>query len=343
MSPLLKTNINLIMHKIKLGTWLALAAMLMVSCQRMEMTAPGFLVPKTVDQDASLPSLTVNGFQLHVESFGDPTDPLLILIHGGPGGDYRSMLQAKDLADDGFLVVCYDQIGSGLSQRVDASVLEEPGSLDVYFDNLGSLIDHFQRSDSQKVFLAGHSWGAMLASGFVNQYPNRVDGLVLGEPGGLTWPQTEEYLSRSNHIQFFSEALNNALYPEQMFAGRDEHEVLDYKAAQFTSFENAPGNAIGNAGIYPFWRNGAVIFNASIDYADTYGLDFTTHLEQFEPKVLFLYSELNTAYGREWAETVAAPYPNSEVLEVKGSGHEMFYFGWQDLYPKMLTYLTQMR
>ena len=38
----------------------------------------------------------------------------------------------------------------------------------------------------QKVNLVGHSWGAMLASAYLGQYPEKVDHAVLAEPGFLT-------------------------------------------------------------------------------------------------------------------------------------------------------------
>ena len=161
---------------------------------------PGSLVPRTVDEDSSLPSLQVNGTLLHVETFGDPADPIIIMIHGGPGGDYRSLLKAKAFANDGFFVVFYDQRGTGLSQRVDASDFED---VQIMIDDLDALIHHFRMSEDQKVFLVGHSWGAMLATGYINQHPEKVDGAVLAEPGGFTWDQVEEYLSQSNHIDFF--------------------------------------------------------------------------------------------------------------------------------------------
>jgi len=301
---------------------------------------PGALVPRTVDQDPSLPSLMINGTLLHVETYGNPTDPIVVVIHGGPGSDYRSLLNAKTFAQDGFFVVFYDQRGTGLSERVDQSQFT---AVQIMIDDLHALIAHFQTSNDQKVFLVGHSWGAMLASAYIDQYHNEIDGVVLAEPGGLTWDQAKDYISRANEVDFFSEQLNDALFPEQIFGGRDEDEILDYKAAYFMTFENAPGNTIGNAGPYPFWRNGALSAHRMFEIADSDGFDFTTHLHQYDTKVLFAYSELNKAYGADWAHEVGAPYPNVEYFEVKGSGHELLYFGWDNFYPEALTYLNELK
>lgn len=324
------------------GLFILLLSVTLISCEE-DMTKSGALVPKTVDQDPNIPSLSVNGTLLHVETYGNRQNPLLIVIHGGPGADYRSMLQAKMFANNGFYVVFYDQRGSGLSQRESKSSYNGRDTVDLFIDDLDALINHFHLNANQKIFLLGHSWGAMLATAYINQNPDKVSGAILAEPGGLTWKQTEDYLERSNKIKFFSEALNDATYPEQFFAGRSEHEILDYKASFFSSYENAPGNSIGNPGHYPFWRNGAVVFDALLDHAEKYDFDFTTHLHKFPTKVLFLYSEFNKSYGLSWAEKVSAPYPNAELQLVKNCGHEILYFAWDDFYPLALTYLNKMR
>lgn len=313
------------------------------ACKKVDMSEPGALVPKTVDQDPALPSLSINGTILHVETHGNPSDPILIMVHGGPGGDYRSLLNATDFVHDGFYVIFYDQRGTGLSKRENKSQYENEDAVQLYINDLDALVNHFKHAASQKVFLMGHSWGAMLSTAYINQHPEKINGVVLAEPGGFTWNQTSEYLSRSNKIKFFSEALNDAVFPEQIIAGRDEQEILDYKASFFSTFENAPGNTIGNPGSYPFWRNGAVVFEKLIENAEKYNFDFTTNLHSFSTKVLFLYSERNQAYGSEWAATVSSVYPNTQVEMVKNCGHEMLYFGWTDLYPKAATYLNELK
>jgi proline iminopeptidase len=328
------------MHR---SLYLFFLLILFVACEQEDWTQPGLLVPKTADQDSSIPSVELNGTLLHVETFGNPANPILVVIHGGPGGDFRALLNAKDLADDGFFVVFYDQRGTGLSKREDKSQFEGPDVIQLFIDDLDALISHFRTSPSQKVFLLGHSWGAMLATGYINEHPQKISGAVLAEPGGLTWPEAKDYMSRSNKVKFFEEAINDMLFPEQMFAGRSDHEILDYKASYSSNFECAPGNTIGNPGHYPFWRSGAVSFQTMNETAEKYGFDFTTNLDHYTTNVLLLYSENNQAYGADWAEKVASPFPNADVQMVENCGHEMLYFGWADMYPKTLNYFNQFK
>ncbi len=307
------------------------------SCETHELVEPGRLVPLTVDEDPSLPSITVNGTMLHAETFGDPNDPLLIALHGGPGGDYRGILNCQDFANDGFFVVFYDQRGSGLSERHNEDIYTPQ----LFIDDLDAVINYYQ-SDGQPLFLVGHSWGAMLAAGYVDQNIDKVDGLILMEPGGLTWEDTEDYTERAVPLNLFDETINDVTYLDQFITSSD-HEVLDYKMALLVEADYADGNKQGIAGPVPFWRGGAMCRKGMLEYASDHGFDFTANLEQFTTPVLFAYSELSEAYGKDHAELVSAPFPNVDLVEAKGTGHEIPYFGWDDFYPIAQTYLNTLQ
>lgn len=317
----------------------ALVVVSLSSCDIAEPNDPGRLVPLTVDEDPTLPSISVNGTHLHAETFGNPNDPMLVVIHGGPGGDYRSLLNCSRFSADGFFVVFYDQRGSGLSRRHDRGTYS---SMQVFTGDLGAVINYYRRSANQKVILMGHSWGAMLATAYVNDHPSEVDGVVLMEPGGLTWHDTEEYVKRIRSLELFDESTNDYLYLDQILTG-DDHNELDYKAALQSAANFAKGNKTGNQGPNPFWRIGAVCNSASMEYAREHPFDFTTNLRQYTTKILFVYSELNQAYGQAYAQSVSSAYPNVQLVEVRGTGHEIPYSGWDGFYPVARAYLNTIK
>ncbi len=326
-----------------LGLILALGGLLS-SCRKGELDAsqPGNLVPLTVDQDPSLPRIEANGALLHSEAFGNPDSALLVVIHGGPGSDYRYLLNCKEFADAGFRVVFYDQRGSGLSQRFD----KDSYSIDLMVDELGAVIGHYKTRPDQKVFLLGHSWGAMLATAFINAHPAQIDGAILCEPGGFTYAQMREYLDRSLNYGMFSETLNDAVYLDQFITGKEnQHEILDYKFGLWASSDGAKDNPIGNEGSLPYWRAGAVVNDALLTIGREQGFDFTTNVGQFDTKVLFVYSENNTAYGEQHAQKVSAAYHNVQLFRVDDAGHDMLSFprGWQNFYPEGLSYLNNLK
>lgn len=108
--------------------WAPFAVVALGACDILDPTEPGYLVPPTVAEDSSLPAIEMNGSRFHIQTFGDPANPVIIFLHGGPGGDHRSLLRMGErhdgysLADEYFLVY-WDQRGAGLSARHDKDVL----------------------------------------------------------------------------------------------------------------------------------------------------------------------------------------------------------------------------
>ncbi|BFM42745.1 hypothetical protein CFS9_13860 [Flavobacterium sp. CFS9] len=308
--------------------------------QENDVDEPGNLVPKTVDQDPTLPSILVNGTQLHAETFGNPNHPMLVFLHGGPGSDYRNGLNVKQLADEGYYVIFYDQRGSGLSKRHDKNTY----SIQLMIDDLSEVIKYYHKTPTQKIFLFGHSWGAMLAAAYVNKYPTAISGVILAEPGGLNKKLLDDYGEMSRKIKLFSEATSNLLYIDQFLTGKEnQHEILDYKLGVSSGFSYAKGNKEGISGPSPFWRIGTTVLESLTDIAENEGFDFTTNLSQYKIKVLFLYGELNQSYGLSFAQKEAAFFPNTTIAEVKGTGHEMIYFKWENVHPFVLNYLNDLK
>ncbi len=302
----------------------------------------GNLVPKTVEQDPNLPSISLNGTMLHAETFGNPGNAMVVVLHGGPGSDYRHLLNCKELASQGYYVVFYDQRGSGLSKRHSKSSY----SIQLMLDDLSAVIAHYRTSAAQKVFLLGHSWGAILATAFIDKYPTAISGTILAEPGGFTWEDIEGYVSRSRDIKITSELANDLLYADQFITGKkDEHAILDYKYALLSVADGDKDNPNGDEGPLPFWRSGAVVNQALFELGDKEKPDWTTHLNQYNTKVLFVYSERNKAYGLAYAQKVSSAYPNVQLFKVNGAGHDMLSFptGWNNFYPVALNYLNSLK
>ncbi|WP_157676790.1 alpha/beta fold hydrolase [Chryseobacterium sp. T16E-39] len=284
---------------------------------------PGNLVPKTVDQDSSLPAISVNGALLHSEAFGPENGTLIIALHGGPGGDYRYLLNCKDLAAQGYRVVFYDQRGSGLSQRFSKNsyTSQGAGATNIMFEELKSVIAHYKKTPNQKVVLLGHSWGAMLASGYAGKYPEAVQGLIVCEPGGLKWDDVEDYVKESRSFKLWGEILNDATYLDQFISGKeDQHEILDYKMSMLSSKNDITGE--GDFDSSAGWRDGAVIMDALFEVGDKYKSDFSAGLQNYNAPVLFFYSERNKAYPDSWAQKITSSYKHVESVKVSNVGHD---------------------
>jgi proline iminopeptidase len=276
------------------------------------------LVPQTVDEDPTLPALELSGTRFHLETFGVPGNPAIIFLHGGPGSDYRSMLPLAALADDGFFVVFWDQRGAGLSRRHPC----DEDTLDVYLHDLEVIVDHFARTPSDRVSLIGLSWGAMYATWYTNEHPERVGSLVLAEPGAFTRPELDDYMRRFvGSVSFTGEPFNDSASIGRVLTS-DDHARADFKVALGAPIVEEPlGLSVVNP--EPFWRFGAVVGTCLPASAGDF--DWTTNLSRYTSEVLFIHGERNHVHTLEHQVSLAAHYPHAHVATIPGVGHDMLW------------------
>jgi proline iminopeptidase len=295
--------------------------------------APG-PVPATVMDDPDLPAIEVDGVRLHAEAFGPEHRPFVLVLHGGPGNDYRALLSLEALTPD-FRVAFYDQRGAGLSQRVAAEQL----TIDDYIEEVDGVARHF--ATDQPVHLIGHSWGAMLATAFAARHPDRVASLVLAEPGFLTPEVSLAFLDATHHMQppmsfaLLSHLVKTAVRTLKL-DGPDEDAALDYFMLELTTGADMEGHPIGGyfcdgkleTASLDTWRLGGTAMMAAQSLADETGavpIDFADGIDRFHGPVLLMSGDCNTLIGPEYQKKHHLGLFEDVRLEVvEGAGHTMF-------------------
>ena len=105
----------------------------------------------------------------------------IVLLAGGPGMNPGYMVPvAKMLASGGRQVLLVHQRGTGMS--ADAISCQDSMNLAGAIGDLEALREHLH---VEKLAIAGHSWGGMLAMAYAQKHPNRVAGLLLIDTGPM--------------------------------------------------------------------------------------------------------------------------------------------------------------
>jgi proline-specific peptidase len=103
----------------------------------------------------------------------------LVLMHGGPGLDYTTLLPLKPLADQ-FTLIFYDHRCNGRSEGAEVSSMT--------FENLTADADALRQTlGFDQWAVLGHSFGGNVALEYALRYPQSLSHLVLMDTGGDQW------------------------------------------------------------------------------------------------------------------------------------------------------------
>lgn len=288
---------------------------------------------KTVAQDSTISHVIIDDITFHSEVHGPDTGRVTVVIHGGPGQDYRYLLPMKILADE-YRVVFYDQRGTGLSPRVDPAELTLKSSL----DDLHRIIKYY--SPNRKVNILGHSWGAMLASGYLAQHPEKVHKIILAEPGFLTTEMSEEFMERTNGFKVDMNLSNLLLIGKIIIRGLHVREPDDQAIKDFifqslitADMEDHPLGGYFCQGKYDstqmkFWRlsmeASQSIPKSQTDENGNMTIDLVFGVENYQDTVLLITGDCNTLIGPDYQQKHLKYFPMHTMEIIENAGHNMF-------------------
>lgn len=116
---------------------------------------------------------------LFSNAFGDPKNPAVVFMHGGPGYNPVSfeLGAANNLADLGYYVITFDQRGCGRSKK---DTIVDHYKFNKANEDINTILKRY--SVTQAYFI-GHSWGGTEAIKYAESYPEKVKGIILvGSP-----------------------------------------------------------------------------------------------------------------------------------------------------------------
>ncbi|MFP6763791.1 MAG: alpha/beta fold hydrolase [Planctomycetaceae bacterium] len=98
--------------------------------------------------------------------------PVVMALHGGPGGDHVSLRDSLSPLSDSAQFIYLDHRGAGRSATADPATC----TLDQNIDDVDALREHL---GLDRISVLGVSYGGMVAQGYAIRYPERVTNLML--------------------------------------------------------------------------------------------------------------------------------------------------------------------
>lgn len=130
-----------------------------------------------------------------VPPVADSARPPIIVLQDEPGVPELPFVNSLGkrpydfLRDHGWTVYYYDQIGSGLSSRLDLTH-EPPYTVGRHVNDIE---DIRKEIGAERIILAGTGWGATLAVQYLLRHTEHVQNLILESPAAIwapAWPET---------------------------------------------------------------------------------------------------------------------------------------------------------
>ena len=129
-------------------------------------------------------TVEINGIRQYIQIRGaDRNAPLMLFLHGGPGGSVAGLchvLQAE--WEQHFTVVNWDQRNTCktyLANKGNATAIAQTGSISDYMADIDAVIGYLHTVyNFEKIILAGFSWGSLIGAAYANTHGDQVSHYI---------------------------------------------------------------------------------------------------------------------------------------------------------------------
>lgn len=289
---------------------------------------------------AELKKVKLNGSDEWITIRGKNKDkPVLLFLAGGPGGSQLSETREQlNLLENNFVVVDWDQAGSGKSYNSAKVNSLTPKR---YVSDAHELTKYLcQRFNKKKVYVLGESWGSALGIMLVKKYPELFYAFV-GTGQMISFVDTELYcyntaiqiakekgdtkmvqkLKSQSPPPYYSKVtsksasylmyLSNYMSKDSNISNPGYHTLRDIAAPEYGLYDKL-NFILGTINTFDHV------------YPELYGIDFRKQIKKIDVPVYFLEGRRDvntpTKLTQEYCEMLNAP--NKKLIWFEHSGHD---------------------
>lgn len=260
-----------------------------------------------------------NGLNIHYYRTGGSEKPVIILLHGVMDDGLGWIPAARDLQGN-FDVIMTDARGHGKT----GGALKD-FTYRLLADDVAALIGALEL---KKVYLFGHSMGAMTAAMAAASYPELVRAVVLEDPPFREDApvQAESEQAAAQLVQFFQSILAlKDLPPEQRLAGAHQYNPL------WDEVELEP------------WIESKISFNPEVFQHLEHGVAWREILPRISCPVLLVTGDpaSHAIVTPPVAQEAANLWQQGEVIHIAGAGHCIHRDRYAETMPQIQAFLNR--
>lgn len=164
--------------------------------------------------------VSVNGVNHYLFHSGTNYDnPVLLYLHGGPGSVESLFAHAfQNKLEETFTIVHWDQRGAGKTLTKNP---DKYPTIDVMLEDLSGIIQYLKKKyNKEKIVLLGRSWGTILGSIFIKQYPEDIAYFIgvaqvvsFLENERVAYEKMKEQIVKANNIKALKKLEVIGTYP----------------------------------------------------------------------------------------------------------------------------------
>ena len=126
----------------------------------------------------------INGIRQYIQIRGaDKKAPLMLFLHGGPGGSMAGLCHVMQPEwEHHFTVVNWDQRNACktyLANKCNAAAISQSGTLEDYMADIDAVIAYLHTVyDFEKIILMGFSWGSLIGAEYAKRHGETVSHYI---------------------------------------------------------------------------------------------------------------------------------------------------------------------
>jgi pimeloyl-ACP methyl ester carboxylesterase len=256
----------------------------------------------------------------------------VIVLHGGWGAEYSYLAPAFRPLFDRYHFVFYDQRGSLRSPAPDSTI-----SLQRFVQDLEELR---QELGIDKVTLATHSMGSMLAYAYLQKYPDHVKGYLLIGP---VPPKNEVSQESTKKVKAFGDSLAQIQFKEE---GLAKDKLTDRERTKKWKIRFAAVN-IYHIDRWRQMRGGHAFYNQGVvrpmynNTPDSLWKGYVDTMIKYKKPIFVLIGDHDQVdFGLEVWPDFVKKIPNMELLKIKNASHAA-WIDWPGKFQDSVNYALQ--